>query len=503
MAHIAYTLPAPSDGLDLFSSIDRVPETNATKLINLYPTGTRCVLRGGLEEYADTSDSADTLINFPQLDGTEDLICGSNSKLYAITSGTETDLTGTTTPTSDIWQGVVFNKRLFLCNGVDTPQVNTGSGVFTDLNFTGGSTPTLSTLINVSTYKERLYFIPVNSTSVWYGNTKAIGTTALVEFPFEYVFKRGGFLVSCGSWTNQTGQNSQDLFYALSSEGEIVFYQGSSPSDTTWALVARFIIGKPLGRRAFAHVENDLWILTSQGIVPVSDLFGGGSSVASNGISRRVNKVLQEASKNFPFSHLYQAKYWAQGRRVYITYPTSATNTKMLVMNAENAAWCIYEYSLSGAAVSMEIHEDNPYFGSTTGKIWLAENNYNDNGEAINFEMRLGPNFFGNRGAFKRFSDIRPLMKTLGGITLSLGIDTNFQETYLSDTIVTAQGLSSPWDTSPWDTALWSEEERYLFDRHATRGQGHSGALRIAGSILDAPLEFNAFEIRFESGGQV
>ena len=495
---VGYTLPAPSGGLNLIDSIDNIPPTDALELINMYPVGARVELRGGIGEYSSITGIVKTLITFPQSDGTELLIAAANNQLRSITAGSSTDITGTA-PTSDEWQHVVFNRRLFLVNGSDTGQVHTGTGSFSNMTFTGVA---LSDLINVSSYKERIYFVQKNSQSVWYGGTQSI-SGALTELPVDYYLKRGGYLVACGSWSAQTGSLTEDLFYILSSEGELLFYSGSYPGDASWRMVQRYVIGKPLGYRAKVHVENDLWFITSRGIVPTSALFSGTSSVATNAISRKVNQIFQAASTGIPFSYLYNARYWSRGQKVIIQYPTSGANTRLLVINAETGAWCRYIYNTSGVCLCHEIHEDKPYYGANSGKIYLSESNRNDDDGPIPFDIRLGYNFFGDRGTYKKFRDLRPLMKTISGITLSVSMETDFQQFPASDTISTSSADSTPWDTSAWDTAEWPGEESYLYDRYSLSGQGHCGALRIQGSIQDAPLEFNAFEVRFELGGQV
>ena len=503
---LGYTLPAFPGGINVIDPIDQVPETDAVDLLNVYPQGQRLELRKGIvsDWVADTA-AVKTVANLVLADGTELVVACSDNDIYKENGATSTSIKGATTPTSDEWQYAIFNNRLFLCNGADTPQVWTGSGNCADLTFTGGSTPTLSTLINVATYKERLYFIQKDTAKIWYGNTKAIGTTALNEFDVSYYLKSGGFVVACGSWSSNIGTTTQDLFYVLGSEGDLLFYSGSSPADVAFQLVARYVIGKPLGYRSTLHVENDLWITTNQGIVPVSQLFQTTASFAANSISRKINSIIQSAASAFPFSYIYSGIYYQRGRKVFINLPITATNTKQLVCNIETGAWTLYQYGVTGACLSMTISEGEPYFGSYAGDVYQAETGYEDDETPISFRVRGGFNFFGKRGLYKVFKDIRPIMKTAAGdFTLEMDIDTDFRQLVSYATIAspeTDSEATATWDDDPWDSSPWSEEERYLFARYSLKGQGHCGALRIRGS-LNALLEFNAFEIRYEEGAQ-
>lgn len=497
--HQGYTLPAPSGGFNLIDAIDAMPEQDAMELVNLYPRGTIVSVRGGLEDFSNYStDPIRSLYPLNLSSGTNTLVGCTNNKLVLMTAGSGADNTGTTTPTTNDWQGAQFGGRLWLANGQDTLQVYTGSGSFADATFTG---VTLSTLVNVSSFKERIYFVKKNSGSIWYtSSTKAI-SGALTEFDASYYLKRGGYLLFAGSWTNQLATTSADLFFLCSSEGEILFYSGSGPGDP-WTLVARFVIGRPLGYRAFVRVDNDVWIITDQGIVPVSLLFSGGPTVALNSVSRKVNAYIVQYAQTIGFSHLWHGLHWPNGKRVYITVPTSGSDTNLLVCNTETGAWTLYQYTAEvGAATSLALLNGIPYAGNGAGYVREMEGNQNDDGEAIQFTMRLPFNFYGSRGNYKTFKDIRPLMRTKRGISISTKMDTDFKQGSEYDTINTTTSTSVPWG-SPWGSP-WGGSIEYLFERYGLSGQGHSGALRIRGSIKDAPLDFNAFEVRFEVGGQV
>lgn len=505
MSFAQYTIPAPGGGLNLIdgNTVPFVPENDALELINLYPENLNKVcLRGGLQDYCDSGETVEitTLDSFRLQSGATKVIAATNNKLYEVATTTPDDITGSTTPTSDEWNTVVFNNRIFLMNGADTMQVYTGSGNAADAAFTGGSTPSLDTLIAGGVYKERLYFVEENSASFWYGGSQSI-SGALTEFPLDSFLTRGGYLLYAGGYTNQTADSSAALFMAASSEGEILFYSGSNPGDASWTLVARYYVGRPLGFRAFVEVDNDTWIITEQGIVPVSLLFQGGAAAAENAISRKINRRIQEHASFFGVSHRWRGVFWPQGKRVYILYPVTGANSRILVCNTETLAWCEYTYSTAGRVLDIAINAGIPYAGDDSGQIRKMEQNQNDDGEAITFKLTMPYNYFGNRQSFKRSFDVRPLIRTASGVELTLFIDTDYKRAASGGTIRTSTGTATPWG-SPWGSP-WSSGAKYLYDRYSLSGQGHSGAIRIQGSIDDAPFELNAIEIRYNAGGQV
>lgn len=508
MPHEGFTIPPPSKGLDLVSPIDAMDPATALELTNVFPGATAPITRLGYTELVDLSASntgVKTLTAYNKTDGTSEIIAvadGGTKKIFKVVAGVGTDITGTTAITEPNMQTEQFGSRLYFCNGTQAVQVYDGSTVAdSTFTFPGGSGVTLANLINVSSYKERLYFVQQNSLKFWYGNTQAVGASQLTAFDLQYVMKRGGRLLFAGSYTNATSNTSTDLFWAISSEGEIVFYAGSSPSDTNWALVARFIIGKPLGYRAFVRVNQDVWILTQQGIVPLSALFQADPEKAVTLISGPVNPYISTYSSVIDFSARWHGMFWPQGRRVFINIPKSESQSTMLVFSIDTNGWCVYELFDQEDSNTISVVDGVPYYGSNHGFIYTAEDGYTDKGNAISFSARTAFSFYGSRGNFKAFKDIRPLLLTKKGLTLSLGIDTDFQRKLTVDTVSTGVAVSTLWG-SPWGSP-WASPTEYLFNRYAVRGQGHSAAVRFGGSVNSAQCQIFGFEIRFDLGGQV
>lgn len=501
MAFQGFTLPSPNGGLNLVDAIDDMAPNEALELVNIFPTGLGAQVRNGYASFASTGASSQLnfLRGLPLADATYKTVGGDSNKIWSFASGSATDITGTTTPTSSNWNTDVFAHRLYMANGVDTVQVYDGTTV-ADSTFSG---VTLANLINVSSFKERIYFIEKGTLKTWYGGSQVTGGAALTAFDLKYAMKLGGYLLFAGSWTNQLASTSADLFFAVSSEGEIVFYNGTSPADSTtpWGLVARYVIGKPLGYRSFIRVNNDVWILTEQGIVPISALFTNDPEGALNTIGRNINPLIAQYAKSIGFSHLWHGVFWPQGRRVFVVIPTGGSSTILAVYGLDAKGWTTYQLYSAGDAVSLDVVNGTPYYASSDGHVYTGETGYNDKNNAIAFNGRFSFSFFGQRGLYKAFKDIRPLMRTLRGLQLGLGIDTNFQRGVDVDTITTASGTFTPWG-SPWGSP-WSSDIAYIYDRYALRGQGHSAAIRIRGSVKDAPLELYGFEVRFDAGGQV
>ena len=510
MAFQGFTMSPPYGGLDLVSPIDNMDPAFALELVNVFPGAGAPTVRLGYDQFADISVSTPIHLLTPlQLkNGTQQLIACTNNKIYSTsTSGVVTDITGSTTPSSGDWQTVTYANNLYLCNGVDNAQVYTGTGTCSDLTFTGVS---LSDLINVTAHKERLYFIEKNSSKLWYGGLQVTGTggtPTLTSFDLQYVFTKGGYAVGLGSYSNSANVAAQDYFWACSSEGEIVFYNGTYAGDfTTWGLVARYYIGKPLGYRAFVRVNNDVWVITEQGIVPISGLFQSDPEAALNIVSQKVNPLISEYASQTPFDHQWAGFFWPQGRRVYISIPTTGTGCKFLVYAIDTKGWTQFQMYSDEHCLSSCLFAGKPFYGSSTGLIWQGETGQADavtstDSQSIAYSGRTAFSFYGSRGNYKAFKDIRPIIRTKRGITLNLGLDVDFKRAATVTSVATPAGVFTPWG-SPWGSP-WSADLEYIFDRFAVKGQGHCAAVRFGGAIKNSTMQILGFEVRYDMGGQV
>jgi len=520
MGFQGYTLPPPSLGLDLVSPIDNMDPASALELNNVFPGAGAPTVRLGYEQFADLSTASggtaspiEFMHEYPLTDGTAQLIAAQNTQLFSINAaGTITNISKVGGYADGNWNKELFAGNIYLANNSgDTPQVYQGNPATPAQDITGsGVGLTVSNLCNVSSYRERLYWTERNTLKMWYTETVRTtyvsGSPTFKSYDFQYIMRRGGYLLFTGSYTNQRNLTSQDLFMAVSSEGEIVLYSGTSPDDTAWTLVAHFIIGKPLGTRAFVRINQDVWIITQQGIVPVSALFELDPEQALNIVSLKINPLITQYASQVALSNLWTGFFWPAGRRVYIILPSTTSTTTLLVYALDTKSWTQFTLYSQNHGIQACKYTDLPYYGSTTGIVYKGETGYADAvasaiGQSITFAGRMAFSFYGSRGNYKAFKDIRPLLKATQGITLNLGLDTDFKRQATVTTVTTPPGSYTAWG-SAWGSP-WSAEVDYIFNRFAVAGQGHCAAVRFGGSIKNSPLQLLGFEVRFDIGGQV
>jgi hypothetical protein len=96
---------------------------------------------------------------------------------------------------------------------------------------------TSSDLINVASYKSRLWFVEKDSTKAWYLGVSSISGAA-TSLELGDKFRRGGKLLLIGAISRDAGNGAQDVICFVSSKGEIVIFQGSDPADANnWSQV--------------------------------------------------------------------------------------------------------------------------------------------------------------------------------------------------------------------------------------------------------------------------
>jgi hypothetical protein len=514
MAFQGFTMSPPYGGLDTVSPIDNMDPAFALELVNVFPGAGAPTVRLGYQQFNTSGTTIPASpINFmrelPLKTGVKHLIAATDTNLYKILSdGSVATVTNATPHTDGRFNSEIFANNLYLLNGVDTPQVYTGTGNASNVTFTCSAG--LSNLITCATWKRRLYFIQKNTTSVWaHASVDTPGTSGSPKLDeivdITYSLKKGGHLLFAGSYTNQIASTSQDLFFACSSEGEVLFYSGTGPLD--WSLVAHFYIAKPVGYRAFIRFDADIWIITQDGIVAVSSLFQADSNVVINLISGKVNPIISSAAETFPFSHDWSGFVWPRGRRVYVSIPQSSTENYFLVYSMDTKGWTTFRLNDGAHANSSCYAFEQPFYGSLTGIVYVGEIGQADavtstsSGQAILFSGRTAFSFYGSRGNYKAFKDIRPLLKVKRGVTLSLGLDTDFKRGAVTTNVTVPAGSFTAWG-SPWGSP-WSADVTYTYDRYAVKGQGHCAAVRFGGAIKNTTLDLYGFEIRYDMGGQV
>lgn len=457
---IPFDMPAPVKGWNARDSIAQMGPADAIQLDNWFPSTTTVDVRSGRQQAASLPDGEEiqSLLAVAKADGQYLRFAATNTGIYNITGGGAIASPESVT-TNGKWEAVQINvggiSYLWCCCGDGT----NGSRVYnsdtsTWVELTDVSTPALtgitsSDVANVSIWKYRLILTKRNSMSFFYGPLNSVGG-AFTEFDLGQVFTRGGYLVATANWTIDAGAGADDLFVAISSEGEVAVYSGTDPSAVaTFALVGVFNVGKPLGKRCFVRLAGDLGVISEQGLWPLSKALLSSTVNRSVALTDKIQSAFNEYANLYSTVFGWQAVLLPKGPALIVNVPLSDTESVQCVMNLITGAWCRFT---EWHASCMMVVEGRLYIaiGNAVQEAWTGTD---DNDAAITAVATTAYTYGPTRTRGKQVTLIRPTLQVNSHVAVALRLLNDYQIPPAM-----APSASSPVDVTLWDTAVWDTD---------------------------------------------
>lgn len=468
----SHLLKAPTGGINALSSESSMIETDALEMTNYIPGTSDVYLRAGCAEsltYNSALPRYVTIMSYASPSG-EMLIGGSPTQLgkalpdvapYPALSHT----------------GMVFVSVNFTVPGgnyliIASPRtgdaVTFNGTVFAALAVTGVLASALSF---VTSFKNRLWFLQRDSMSAWYLPVSQIGGAAL-EFPLGQIFRKGGKVVACASWTLDGGAGIDDLLVFLTDNGELAVYRGTDPSNAaTFALVGVYSVSRPLGFNPLTKFGGDLLILTVEGLFPLSKVVGATAAQKSDAITNRIAPLFMEAAKLYGTYALWSVTLYNEEGLLIVNVPTSdnlvsghayptCTLSFQYVMNLQTGAWCkfsgwdlghlaVYQRELYGAGCYMVYKLLVGTIDINPNYLVSQRTSYPITGEVHQAYSYLGG------GANKQIKLVKMLTSSEDKVSIGLGVSVDFKRTYAFEYENNTAGGAALWDLAVWDTGTW------------------------------------------------
>jgi hypothetical protein len=372
-------------------------------------------------------------------------------------------------------------------------------GTYTTIGITGVNS---NTFVNVNLFKNRLYFTQKDSLNCYYLPVDSIGGAASPLY-FGSIARNSGYLQAMGTWTLDAGQGADDYAVFVTSMGEIIVYNGTDPSSaTTWALKGVWQLGQTFSRRCFYKYGGDLLLLTQDGLVPLA------SALQSSRLDPRVNltdkiyyPISQAASLYFD-QFGWQINYFASENMLILNIPVT-NGIEQYVMHTITKSWGRftniqgYCWEVSGAA--------NIYFGSN-GFVGDFYANTSDDGANITATAQQAYSYFESPGQLKRFTMVRPILQSTGGVPsvlcgISVDFDTQSQLGAVSfNPSIQKDGV---WDAAKWDGNLWAGGLVTTKIWQGVTGIGYTGSVNINAASRGIELHWASTDYVMEAGGVV
>jgi len=487
-----------------------------------------CEVRDGYIEWANgwTGGIARTVISFEGNVDTDDRLWVANDEgLWDVTAQ------GETAPTQDVtWPSQLNNagicsyvnygndagdRFLLLCDGengyyVWTQTTDTWLKIPFAAGGIEGADPDLFDYVMI--WKTRVWFIQRNSGLAWFLNASEQFLGTVVPFNWGDQFKTGGSLVALHNWTLDGGKGMDDYIVGLSGSGDVIVYQGTDPtSKNDFGLVGSWFVGAtPAGRRTAIEYSGDLYMLTLQGIVPLSALLRGQSTAedatyVSNKVGPYLRSVLEETLTDFGWHihvHPKQSTLYVNAPPVQSApqvaftayFGTKAWSTVSGLTKADTASW-------KNDVYWSDITRNKLFFqGGFQDGVYL-DPDVDGDPEPVNWSLLTSFSPLGTPSKQKRVQYIRPqfVADTAPDYFVEARYDYDISRIPIGP--IDTNGEGNVWDKGKWGTAKWRGALIAASDKvTGGSGMGRAVALAIRGQSGNN-VTLIGFDIAFDIGG--
>lgn len=505
------SIPAPVKGLNARDAIANMDPEFALSLDNYFCTPTTVDIRNGSTTWATGLLAAvETVMHYKSATASK-LYGIAGNKIYDATSQGGVGAAAVSGLTNSRFQWTNFatpgNWYLIAVNGADDMRLYNGSAwqsvnaASSPIAITGVNT---STFVHVNAFQNRLYFTQLNTLSVWYLDVNSIGGAAL-EFPLASIFTKGGYLMGMLTWTIDNAAGVQDFAVFVTSEGEVAIYQGYDPNfASTFTLVGKFFMGRPIGRRFFEKMGSDNVIVCADGIALLSKELTTDRKLSET-LSYNILNLINTDVTSFNANFGWQCIYYPIGNKLIINVPNVEDEMAyQYVMNTITGAWSSWGKLANNLnALCWDMWDDKIFYGDPDGNIVQADVPVvgNDDGVAILTDVKPAFSYFGNLGQEKEFKMARPIFLSTDPITPTYVLCLDYNDATPSQPTA-AVGSGTPWDTSPWDTSPWGSSGYQVNKNWLTvGGLGYAASFRMATLTNGVGASLQSIDYVFERGG--
>jgi hypothetical protein len=285
--------------------------------------------------------------------------------------------------------------------------------------------------------------------------------------------------------------------------GEVIVYNGTDPdSPDTWALKGVWQLGQTFSRRCFFKWSGDLLLLTQDGLVPLA------SALQSSRLDPRVNLTdkiyfaVSQAASLYYNEFGWQINYFAGENMLILNIPIP-NGVEQYVMHTITKSWARF-VNIQGYCWEVSGDADM-HFGSD-GFVGIFYSGFSDDEANITATAQQAYSYFDSPGQLKRFTMVRPILQSTGGIPsvlcgISVDFDTQSQLGAVSfnpNTI--SEGI---WDTARWDNAVWSGGLITTKIWQGVTGIGYTGSVNLNAASRGIELHWASTDYVMEAGGVV
>lgn len=528
--------PAPNKGVDTRAAISDMNLENCIYTFNLVPNDFGMSVRSGYREWCidlDNGGAVGGIRTIMVFDGS--VTEPSDNRLFVVTN-------------EGIWDCTTFDTPILTAAVFADPTGNAGHGVYAHYTDQSGEDflyyadavnglweytestgiwaqatditgPDETKIAFVMVHKQRLWMIEQDSTIGWYLPI-ASNSGQATEFFFGAKFTHGGELIALINWSVDGGNGLDDYLVAVSSAGDVIPYQGADPSIVTgvggWNSRGTYFIGKiPAGRRFFSEFSGELYLLSSFGLIAMSDLLKGVDSrdTSAKSLTFPIASILRQQLFNTSEELGWEPIFIPSRGLLIIDSPRNDVTGKdvQYVMTLSTEGWGF----LRDVPSQVFAEWDNRiFFGDADNRVLIMDTprdnvliDQNDplaDGESIKFSLLGAYSNAGSPGRFKRGQMVRADFLSELNISFRSKILYDYQlaETFYAIANIQDTDIGA-WDIGLWDVAVWGEGVPSNKNKlQGTSGMGRVMAVAIQGEAVDS-AKLMGFDVMWIDGGPV
>jgi hypothetical protein len=497
------TFPPPVGGLNARDPVPSVPITDALSLDNFIVEELGVVLRNGYDAHVTGIGNpiAALLPYVHPSDASKKLFAVADDSIYDVTTAGAVGAavaTGLDSPNVISCQFATAGSNYTYCvNGINNAFYYNGSSWVTP-SITGVSSDTFA---HVNAHMKRLFFVEKDSSSVWYLGTLSISGAA-TEIDFGPLMRRGGHMLCMCTITKDSGDGGDDLAAFITSEGEVFLYQGTDPDNAnTWVLVGIYNIPKPVGRSCFTKIGADVAVITSAGVIPLSQVLGLSSSGQFQAaVTDKISRLIWNDYRDYGTLNGWQIEQYPTRQITIVNVPTEeGVSSRQYCVSTRTGMWSRWTDINTMCWCSFN---SMFYFGGVDGTVYIYSNaTYSDNGNPIEARIQTAYSRF-NSPNQKLVNMVRPIVYSNENYepstTVLADYDTNIID-YSTNQLVTAGAL---WDEATWDVDLWAGSVGPVL--RWTDGHQIGSAISVAMSVtVEEEFRVNGIDVIYEEGQEL
>ncbi len=464
---LSYTIAAPIGGLNCRDAYNVMPPEDAIVMDNYIPLDNKIALRKGYIDYYKNNHRFLTLATYKK-DDKQRLIGISSGKAYNLSSASNVSVYDNLTFNSDRCQTVQYKDYLYFMNGIDVPKVyhldDENNETFSDWGFRNDNL-TPSKIIAGGVSKQFFWALEKNTLRVWYSAQAGNISGDLNCFDLSSIARFGGHLMAVCNWTVDGGQGIDDLTVFITSEGEVLVYDGTNPNSAdSWSLKGSYKISPPIGYRCTLQYQGDIIIITEDGYLPLSKVLPlNEAGVSTYAFSDKIRGLVLERSSSGKNKDGWQGVIYTRGGYALFNVPLSQ-GYEQHVANLNTGAWCRF---IGIKAHCWCLFHDKLYFGSDYG-VCQFDQGYSDNGISIIGEVRQAYTNLGT-DVLKKIQLLNPRTASSGRYALVIYTDVDYIHSLQNTSETLGFGGVTKWNKAQWSNSITQGQTKWQTSRSIIR----------------------------------